>query len=406
MLKKLPANFTVLYGLLFFMLVAACQREDPVPEVINEYLIDYEEVNTLSSEQLRVLAAFTGFGEYQELIEYGLTLYKLTYFTEFKGDRIEASGVLALPQGTEEFPLLLGAHGTIASDSRAPSNLSLSQNGTSGFELLAAFGFISIIPDFIGFGASSSIVHPYFDYESSAQSSVDMLKAAQEFLVEEEVAYSNDLFITGYSQGGYVAVATLKYLEENPGELPDTELVATAAGAGGYNIRESMDVIFRESTYPVPANLAYLVYAYQQTNDWSRPLTDFFQQPYASLIPTLFDGTNSIGFINSQLPSVLDDLFRPEFISNIRNGADSEFLSALNDNSVHDWAPQSPLRLFHDIKDEVVPAEVSQSTFELMRQNGATEVLYFPYDLAPTHQAAAQPMYLQTIPWFNSLKDF
>ncbi|MGB3587603.1 MAG: lipase family protein [Tunicatimonas sp.] len=406
MFKKIHSTSSFFLGLILLIVAFSCQTEDDGPVVINEYLIDYEEVASFSGQELRVIAAFAGFSEYQDLIEYGLTLYTVTYFTKFRGDQVEASGVVALPQGTEQFPLMLAAHGTIADNQRAPSNLNFSQINASGFELFASFGFVSVIPDYLGFGASSSLVHPYFDYESSAQSSVDMLKATQEFLTEQEITFSNDLFLTGYSQGGYVAVATLKYLDENPDELPNTEVVATAAGAGGYNIRQGMEMILQGTTYPVPANLAYLVYAYQQTNNWSRPLTDFFQEPFASQIPDLFDGSNSTGFINSQLPTILNDLFQPDFLANIRNSSDSEFLTALEENSVHDWAPQTPLRLFHDIKDDVVPAEVSENTFETMQQNGATEVLYFPYDLAPTHQEAAQPMYLQTIPWFNSLRDF
>ncbi len=391
---------------MLLLIVSSCQTEDDEPVVINEYLAEYEEVASFSGPELRVLAAFTGFGQYQDLIEYGLTLYKLTYFTEFQGNQVEASGVVALPLGTEQFPLMLGAHGTITENQRAPSNLNFSQNSASGFELFASFGFVSVIPDYLGFGASSNLVHPYFDYESSAHSSVDMIKATKEFLTELRVAYSNNLFLTGYSQGGYVAVATLKYLDENPEELPGTEVVATAAGAGGYNIRQSMEMVLQQATYPAPVNLAFLVYAYQQTNGWTRPLTDFFQEPFASQIPSLFDGSNSTGFINSQLPTVLNDLFQPDFIANILSNSDSEFLTALEENSVHNWAPQTPLRLFHDIKDDIVSAEVSESTFEVMQQNGAAEVLYFPYDLAPTHQEAAQPMYLQTIPWFNSLRGF
>ncbi|WKN42726.1 alpha/beta hydrolase family protein [Tunicatimonas pelagia] len=406
MLRIFNSVSSFFVGLMFLLIVASCQTEDDEPVIVNEYLVDYEEVASFSGQELRVLAAFTGFGQYQDLIEYGLTLYKLNYFTEFQGERVEASGVVALPQGTEQFPLLLGARGTITNNQRAPSNLNFSQNSSSGFELFASFGFFSVVPDYIGFGASSGLVHPYFDYASSARSSVDMLKATREFLTEQEIAFSDNLFLTGYSQGGYIAVATLKYLDENPGELPNTQVVATAAGAGGYNIRQTMEMILQETMYPAPVNLAFLVYAYQQTNNWNRPLTDFFQEPFASQIPSLFDGNNSTGFINTQLPNTLNDLFQPDFITNVRNGTESEFLAALEENSVHGWAPQTPLRLFHDIKDEVVPAEVSESTFEVMQQNGAAEVLYFPYDLAPTHQEAAQPMYLQTIPWFNSLREF
>ena len=405
-MRKIYQAYCFAIGLLSIALISSCSTDSEVTPESNTVLEDYEEVGSFTGEQLRVIAAFSGFGEYQDIIEYGLTLYKITYYTEFQGQQILASGIVTVPQGTDRFPILLGGHGTITDNSKAPSNLNFSQNNVTGFELFAAFGFISVIPDYLGFGASNSVVHPYFDFAASAQCSVDMLKATREFLEEQEIAFNPDLFLTGYSQGGYVAVATLKYLEENTDELSEFEVIATAAGAGGYNIRQGMEIILDETTYPVPANLAFLVYAYQQTNGWDRPLTDFFQEPYASQVPSLFDGSNSTGTINNQLPTNLNALFQPDFLAAVRDGTETEFLTALDQNSIHDWAPQSPLRLYHDVKDEVVPVQVSERTFQVMRQNGAEDVFYFPFDLAPSHREAAQPMYVQTIPWFISLRSF
>ncbi|MEM6842440.1 MAG: alpha/beta fold hydrolase [Bacteroidota bacterium] len=395
-----------LVGLLILFSVYACNESEEVTPQTNAFLVDHEEVIAISSEELKVIAAFTGFGEYQDLIEYGLTLYKITYRTDFKGERVEASGLIAVPQGNERFPLLLGAHGTITDNSQAPSNLNFAQNSTSGFELFASFGFVSIIPDYLGFGASSDLVHPYFDYQSSAQSSIDMIKTTQEFLDEQQVAFNPELILTGYSQGGYVAMATLRYLEENVDPLLGVDVIATAAGAGGYDIRRGTDIILQDSTYSVPANLAFLVYAYQQTNDWTRPLTDFFQQPYASLIPGLFDGSATTITINEQLTTDLNALFQPQFLANMRDGTETEFLAALDDNSIHDWAPQSPVRLYHEIKDKVVPEPTSASTFQLMQQNGATDIAYFPFDLVSDHRAGVQPMYVMAIPWIISLRSF
>ncbi|MEO0330439.1 MAG: lipase family protein [Bacteroidota bacterium] len=388
-----------------FVLYSCSEGEEATPDA-NIFLIDHEEVAAVSGTELQLLAAFTGFGQYQDLIEYGLTLYKITYRTEFKGESLEASGLVAVPQGTERFPLLLGAHGTITDNSRAPSNLNFSQNNTTGFELFASFGFVSIIPDYLGFGASSNVVHPYFDYQSSAQSSVDMIKATQEFLEDQQVAFNPELLITGYSQGGYVAMATLRYLEEDVEALPGINVVATAAGAGGYNIRQGMDIILQDTTYSVPANLAFLIYAYQQTNDWTRPLTDFFQEPYASQIPGLFSGSTNTATINDRLTTDLSDLFQPQFLADIRDGTETEFLAALDENSVHDWVPQTPVRLYHEIKDEVVPEPTSASTFQLMQQNGAADVTYFAFNQAPDHRQGAQPMYVEAIPWFISLRSF
>lgn len=406
LMSKIYKAYWFSIGLFLLVVISSCSTDDePTPEV-NSTLAEYEELASFSAEQLKLIAAFSGFAEYIDMVEYGFTLYEITYFTEFKGERVLASGVVTVPQGSEQFPMLLGGHGTITDNQKAPSNLNFDQNNASGFELFASFGFISVIPDYLGFGASTDLVHPYFDYQSSAQASVDMISATQEFLEEQEISFATELFLTGYSQGGYVAMATMKYLAENPQTLDDFTTVATAVGAGGYNIRQGMELIFNEDTYPVPANLAFLVYAYQQTNNWDRPLTDFFQEPFASQIPSLFDGSNSTGTINSRLSVNLNELFQPSFIASMRDGTETEFLASLENNSVHDWSPETPVRLYHEVKDEVVPIQTSERTFQIMQQNGAAEVSYFPFDEAASHREGAQPMYVQTIPWFISLRSF
>ncbi|MEQ9442239.1 MAG: alpha/beta fold hydrolase [Cyclobacteriaceae bacterium] len=382
----------------------ACQSDDEeAPDNGNTALISYERMAAFTGDQLKVIAAFTGYSEYQDLIEYGLTLYKITYRTEFQGERVEASGVLSVPQGSEQFPVLLGGHGTITNDQKAPSNLNFNQNNSSGFELFAAFGFISVIPDYLGFGASADLLHPYFNYTTSAQSSVDMIRATQEFLADS-IAYRPELFLTGYSQGGYVAMATLKFLEETPGVLPEFTIKATAAGAGGYDIRQGIEDILSETTYPSPVNLAFLIYSYQQTNGWNHPLTDYFKEPYASQIPALFDGNTDASTINAQLPQNLSALLNPDFIAQVFDDSETEFLNALEANSVDDWAPQTPVRLYHEQDDEVIPIQNSESTYKKMLQNGAEDVYYFPYDEAEDHRSGAQPMYEQALPWFVSLR--
>nr|WKN35039.1 lipase family protein [Tunicatimonas sp. TK19036] len=406
-MRRLLNTHFLLLGIFLITIITACQTDD-VPEPDgndNQFLVEQEFVASFTVDQLKLFASFTEFADYQDLIEYGLTLYKITYRTEFKGESVVASGIISIPQGDENFPVVLGAHGTITSDNKAPSNLNFSQNNASGFELFGAFGFIGIIPDYLGFGASSELVHPYFNYASSARSSIDMIRATQEFL-SDSIAYNPELFLTGYSQGGYVAMSTLKFLEENPTALPDFTITATAIGAGGYDIRGGMESIFQNTIYPSSVNLAFLVYSYHETNDWQRPLTDFFQDPYAAQVPELFDGSTDAGIINSELPANLNFLLKPAFIAAMRDGTETQFLTALEENSVHDWAPQTPVRLYHEQDDEVIPIQNSEDTYKTMMKNGAPDVYYFPYDAASNHGEGAQPMYEQVIPWFISLRSF
>ncbi|MDQ7066774.1 MAG: lipase family protein [Sulfurimonas sp.] len=68
-------------------------------------------------------------------------------------------------------------------------------------------GFASINPDYIGYGASNSVAHPYMLKKASARSSVDMIKASMKYMQDNGIAINHQLYISGYSQGGYTAMA-------------------------------------------------------------------------------------------------------------------------------------------------------------------------------------------------------
>lgn len=406
-MKKLHFNYLQKLGYVLALcsIISSCSDQEqviPTPEPVDQYLVDAQFLQSFDKDQILLLASHTEYREYGHWIAFGIDLYKITYFTTYQDQVIEASGLLCIPKDLEaEAPLLAGLHGTIIDNSRAPSNFG-NKSGLSGLEIFASLGFITVIPDYIGFGESEEIFHPYYDVLYAGKATTDMLQAVQEFLKEEKIPFHEDLFITGYSEGGYVAVSTLKYIEENN---LDFKVRATAAGAGGYHIKGLMEDVVDQGVYDSPAYLVYVVYAYNITNGWNRPLTDFFREPYASQIPAYADGSLSIGQLNSTLPKELDQLFTAAFLEGIKDGTETAFIQALEQNSVHHWAPQSSLRLYHEEDDEIVPITNSEETYETMQSLGAEHTAYFPYDDATSHASGALHMYHMAVPWFISLKD-
>lgn len=402
----------LLIPLLFSFTLSACQQEEPVdPEapiqepapVADQHLVSAELLRSITKDEILLLTTLSpDYEQYNQWIEHGIDIYKLTYLTTYQGQTVEASGLVCLPHGqTEEAPLLAGMHGTILDKASAPSNFS-NLKGRSQ-ELFASMGFITVIPDYLGFGASEHIFHPYYDAYYTGKASADMLLAAKELLADS-IPHTNDLYIAGYSEGGYASVATLKYLEENDTTF---NLVATAAGAGGYDIMSMTENVLSQGSYVSPAYLVYVVYAYNMTNAWNRPLTDFFKEPYASRIPTYADGSYTIAQINAKLPRQVDELFTEKFLTEIAADTETAFSAALQENSIHHWAPQSPLRLYHEQDDEIVPISNSRITYRKMVDLGATETEDFFYDdpEANSHGTGFIPMYEMAIPWFISLKD-
>ncbi len=387
------------------LLFSACSQEDDLPPAVEPYtsfLSGYEELTVVSANTMKTLASFIGLQNYVNQIKYDITLYKVRYQTSYHDEKITASGLIAVPTGKEgSFPLLSAQHGTIFSNEDAPSNFNI-PNNISGFELLASFGYITLIPDYLGYGDSRELLHPYYDFEHTAGAITDFIQAAKEFLPEIEVEENGQLFLMGYSEGGYATVAALKAIEENP--ALDLEVTAAAVGAGGYDIVNMMEDITTWETYTSPANLVFVVIAYNITNNWNRPLTDFFQEPYASRLENLLDGRLNGGAINTQLNDTLAVLFNPAFLDGLKKGTETDFLNALHANSVHNWKPITPLRLYHSEGDEIVPVANSTATFAQMQENGATQVEYFMDNKGDSHSAGFQPMLENVISWFGTLK--
>ncbi len=385
------------------IVLSGCKTDDEIVDIKPadyQYFKESTELSSFTKEQLQAVAALGGYSNFVPMIENGIVLHKITYKTTFQGNEIEASGLIVVPDVAGSYPLLSGQHGTIFSNAQAPSAFSLSQ-GLSGFEFFGAGGFITIIPDYIGFGSSKEILHPYYNSKYTASAIVDMIKAAKEFLTKEKIIFSDKLFLTGYSEGGYATLAAQKSIENVP--IEGLTLTAVAAGAGGYNINGVMDEIVKNDTYDSPAYLAFIIYSYIKTNNWTEPLTDFFKEPYASKIPDLLDGSKSQGQVNTVLTKNLEDLFNDVFLTAIRSGARLTLTSELSKNSVHDFVPQKSLKLYHSPNDDIIPIVNSETTAATMIANGAASVEFIEIG-GSSHGGAVFPMYELVIPWFQSLK--
>ena len=402
-LDLLGGTSKILWLLLVFTTLYGCSSDEepaPPPEE-DEFFISSEELLTLSQPEIQQLVVFTGFGEFADLVENGFTIHRLTYKTTFREADVTASGLVVIPDGLEgPFPLLSAHHGTIFSNAEAPSEFSLT-NGITGFELFSAAGFVTIIPDYLGYGESKEILHPYYNFEYTSSAILDMIFAAKEFLDNQEVAFNEKLFLVGYSEGGYATLAAHKAIEDDP--APGLTVTAAAAGAGGYDIMGVMDDILENDTYSTPAYLTFITYAAIQTNQWADPLTDFFQEPFASAIPGLLDGSLTQSAVNDALSDDLGTLFNTALLSDLRNGVSTKLSDEFELNSVDDWSPNATVRLYHSAGDEIIPIGNSIDTAERLISNGGADVQFIEVG-GNSHGTALIPMLEEVVPWFISLQ--
>ena len=115
------------------------------------------------------------------LAKYDIKIYKITYHTNYFAERIVASGIVAVPIKIHDpLPVISAHRGTIFAHDEAPSK----QVFISGYEIFSSLGFVTMIPDMIGFGSSEQYIHPYYNYDLTSGCAIDMIKAGEEFMKE------------------------------------------------------------------------------------------------------------------------------------------------------------------------------------------------------------------------------
>src|SRR4030042_6043981 len=156
---------------------------------------------------------------------------------------------------------------------------------------------------------------------------IDFVLAIDEFIEATELPVNGKNYLTGYSQGAYIALSTLKMIQEKP--VPEIKIEATAVGAGGYNLVNLLNYSIDRNTYSAPSHLILLFTSYNEIYEWNRPMTDFFQEPYASRIPTLLNGQYDRLEINAQLAYSFASVLNPVFLENLKNDNDPDVRNAL-----------------------------------------------------------------------------
>lgn len=369
----------------------------PDPEPEEKYLVNAELVYTATSSQIKFLAQFSGLPLDITEFKYDVDLYKVEYRTTYDEITITASGLIALPNTTQEVAMISFHHGTITVNEDAPSDFSASDPDALLYGALSSSGFISVIPDYLGFGSSSAMLHPYYVEEYTASAILDMLEAAKELAMEKKVKFNTRLFLAGYSEGGYATMAAHKAVEESSPEGFD--LIASFAGAGAYDLKGMQDYLFGLTTYDDPYYLAYIVRSYQLTYDFPSALTDFFKEPYAGRIPSLFNGQKGAQEIDAQLTNTIADLLQEKIIGSINTDPAYAYLvNAFQENSLVDWAPEKKMFLYHGEEDATVPYQNSVDTYQALLSGGASTDALTLIPLQGTHSSALMPYILDFVP--------
>jgi pimeloyl-ACP methyl ester carboxylesterase len=410
-MKKINlSHYFILVLILSGLFLNSCNKNNDPVLTDNQYIISNElKFGITSQEAVANLTTFQAIMPETSLLgtvaKNNIEVYKITYKTKLKDANIIASGLVCLPKEAGNYPVLCFQNGTNTLHSDAPTE-DPKNDLFQILESVASMGFIVVMPDYIGFGASANIPHPYLHAASTTQSILDMLRATKEFAAEDKIVAkpTKDLFIFGYSQGGWATMELQKTIEKDyPTEF---NLLASSCGAGPYSLEYMTEYITKQKNYLMPFYLAYLLNAYSTLGLFTNPLSDIFQVPYSGIIPGLFDGKHTGGTINSLLTDQIPNLLTPEYLAGYdTNSKFSSVKSAIMANSIEPWLISTPTRLYHGANDEYIPVSMSEKMFADFRTNGVPDtkiqLIIIP---GVDHSIGVIPVGFSTILWFLSLK--
>ena len=332
-------------------------------------------------------------------LEYSVDVLSIDYYTiDRNGNEAIVSGAMFVPHGVNNLPLLSLQHGTqtkrdlVASVS--PMN---SVEGTIGL-ITSSLGYLTIIPDYIGFGVSAAM-HPYLDAESLIPSVIDLMRAAKTYSSENQITLDGRVFLTGYSEGGYASLITQRAIEED--YTSEFDLTAVAPIAGPYDLKGTVDAAFKSNNYQ--GDIAYIGFfftAYNEIYRWNR-LNDFFNAPYAAMMPSLYDGSKTWGEILAQLPSSFSELVNPDFVTNYLHGNETDVIVVIQENTILNWTPQTPIHFFHGDADITVPYQNVLTAIEQFESNGASNIQLTTI-LGGNHETSGPVASIGAIQWFES----
>ncbi|MBE0570519.1 MAG: alpha/beta fold hydrolase [Ignavibacteriaceae bacterium] len=399
--------FKILYSLITisFILISfqACSKEeknDPVSPTLHERgeIVQSNSLGTTEPGDIQQILTNANM-TIPFTLNYSVETISINYSTtDGSGRQMIASGALMIPQGGSSFSLVSIQHGTQTKSNLVASVSPL--NSTEGIIglIMASMGYIVVVPDYPGFGVSN-VMHPYTHAESLIPSVIDLMRAGRTYSSQHQITLDGKVFLTGYSEGGYATLVTQRKIESEYSQ--EFNLTAVAPMAGPYDLNGMMQTLFQTGQYNHTAYVAYILTAYNNIYGWNR-LNDFFNAPYSSRVQNLFDGSKTFWEVESQLPATFSELMNPDFVNNVNNGTEIDFISAMQENTLLDWKPQTPIHFFHGDADDISPYQHSLTAVERLTANGGTNIQLTTIP-GGTHENSGPTAIVGAIQWFESM---
>jgi pimeloyl-ACP methyl ester carboxylesterase len=392
---------TFLTMLVLISLLFSCQKDaDPVVE--HEKLVSATLLRSVSEEEVRLMFTlaqqfYPEIPDYTQELVGGIKVYYVEYeSTYLDGEPIVLSGVVCVPDDASRHSTIVSVqNGTLVEHSKAPSK-DLNNPALLLMQAISGLGYVMVIQDYIGFGSSEAFPHPYHVKELFQSTVRDMLLATQEMSESGDYPFklSGELFLTGYSLGGWASLVSHHHLEDEP--VDGLTLMGSVCGAGAYNLLDMQEYLFELTDYGQPYYIALLFSGYGSVGAIQNDLSLFFNAPYDARIPDLVDGDYSPDQINAQLTNDISELLSQRILTEFSTHPDyAPLKQALVDNSQQAWVNKAPIHLFHGDADQDVPFFISENLYADFLDFGAgpDKIHFVPLEGAD-HSSGSMAMFL------------
>lgn len=305
-----------------------------------------------------------------------------------QGDSLLVSGRVYLPKQRYLNGILVANHYTICSDAEAPSNIFSMES------MFTTKGYAVIMPDYVGYGLSREEIHPYLHWRSAAQTALDLLNCMPALLDYYGYSYPTDVVISGYSQGGAVALGVARMIEEQNANAEDNSMFPWTvrklyAGAGPYDPATTYLDALERDTIGIPAAIPLIVMGMSDAYNMGFELQDFFLEPLLSNYDKWITSKQyTVKQINELMGSTsMSQLMTPASLD--PNHPLAEMLyEVLWWNSNIGYNLQSPAYFLHSVNDEVVPIINSE---KLVAEMPEDELVSYDFGEYGSHMAASIP---------------
>lgn len=302
------------------------------------------------------------------------------YWSEnVNGDSLLVSGKIYLPKNRNLRGIVVVNHYTITTNYEAPSNL---------FQIDCIYAmkdYAVVMPDYEGYGLSADEQHPYLHWRSAAKTAIDLLDCMPDILDYYGYTYPNDVVITGYSQGGAVALGVARMLEEEPSDR--WTIRKLYAGAGPYDPAATYDYCVERDSMGIPGAIPMIVMGMSAAYDLNFQLEDFFLEP---LLSNYDEWVVSKQYTVSQIGELMGstrmtELMLPQALDR-QNELTELLYNALKENSNVGYNLQSPAYFMHSIDDDIVPII---NSLELQQQMPDSSNVVYDFGHYGTHMGGA-----------------